>query len=415
MPASIAAVWLERLSQCPLPRVRPGTLPDTVNAAVQQLTTALDGDHPDTAAVRQVAVELVESGADDPAVLARSLPILRALAEAAGHGAADRVDAITGAFGEGFCAAVVEAAEERSEGLEAAFRTASLAIAIGDPDGRIHEVNPAFERLTGYRAADLRGTLGHLLVPAEEQEEVQQQIRAAHQTGLYTSVGPMPQADGTVIWSAWTAVPTVSKSGKHHYMIGFGEDITERHNATEALKWQALHDPLTSLANRRHLLEHLEETAAAAGSLDPAAVCAVDLDGFKPVNDSHGHLIGDQLLIRVAQRMQEAVADTGCFLARVGGDEFVAVVSPPTGVARVQHILSGLQAALGEPFRIADLVIDITASVGAVLGPLRGRDPTALLDAADQALYEAKTHGTNQLVLRRFTADGDLSTGPWLR
>lgn len=376
---------------------------------MERLTAALAGEYPDIEVVRQVAADLVDAGATDPTVIARSVPVLCDLAEQAGHDAADQVATIVGAFGEGFARAAVDATETRFEGMEAAYRNTPVAIVIGSAGGLIYEVNPTFERLMGVRADDWRGRAGYPLLPPDQRERVLSQLSSGEH---FTSQGPLPQADGTEIWMAWTGLPATSKSGRR-YMLGFGQDITAQRQATEQLKWQAMHDPLTLLANRRHLLEHLARTAAAAGPQGAAGVCALDLDAFKPVNDSHGHFIGDQLLVEVAHRMQAAVVGTDCFLARVGGDEFVAVLPPPTDADRTRAILSGLQAALREPFHIGGRPLAVTVSIGAVLGPLTGHDPTQVLDAADRVLYEAKTHGPDQLVLHRFTADRDLSPGPW--
>ncbi|MFD6357456.1 diguanylate cyclase domain-containing protein [Nocardia tengchongensis] len=408
--ATINAEWIESLSHCALPQIESVRLVEAVHAAVGQLTAALAGEYPDLEAVRQVAAGLVDVGATDPVVVARSVPVLCDLAERAGHGRVDRVAAIVGAFGEGFARAAVDVTETRFEGMEAAYRNTPVAIVIGSAGGLIYEVNPTFERLMGVRAEDWCGRPGHPLLPPDQRERALRQLGSGER---FTSQGPLPQADGTEVWMAWTGLPATSKSGRH-YMLGFGQDITEQRKATEALKWQALHDPLTLLANRRHLLEHLARTAASAGPTDEVGVCALDLDAFKPVNDLHGHLVGDQLLVEVAHRMQAAVG-ADCFLARVGGDEFVVVMVPPTDRDGICAILSGLQAALREPFHIGGHVLNVTVSVGAVLGPVAGRDLSQVLDAADQVLYEAKTQGADRLVLRRLTTGGDLESGPQLR
>ncbi|MFE2958015.1 diguanylate cyclase domain-containing protein [Nocardia tengchongensis] len=408
IPATIDAEWIESLSHCVLPQIESAQLVEAVRTAVGRLTAALAGEYPDIEVVQQVAADLVAAGAADPVVVARSVPSLCGLAERAGHGAADRVAAIVGAFGEGFARAAAGAAEARFEAMEAAYRNTPVAIVIGSTDGMIYEVNPTFERLMGVRASDLRGTPGYRLLPPDQRERVLSTLRSGRR---FTSQGPLPQADGTEIWMAWTGLPATSRSGRH-YMLGFGQNITEQRKATEQLKWQALHDPLTLLANRRHLLEHLGRTAGSCGPLDTVGVCALDLDAFKPVNDLHGHLIGDHLLVEVAHRMQAAVVGADWFLARVGGDEFVAVTPPGTDTDRIYAILSGLQAALREPYHIGGHNLSITVSVGAVLGPITGHDPTRVLDAADRVLYEAKTNGADRLVLRRFTADGDLPSSP---
>jgi diguanylate cyclase (GGDEF)-like protein len=155
---------------------------------------------------------------------------------------------------------------------------------------------------------------------------------------------------------------------------------------TRRLAYRASHDPLTGLANRAFLLERLERLAADASESSPLALMFVDLDGFKAMNDTFGHDVGDEVLVEVAARLRDAAPEA--FVARLGGDEF-AVLSWPAPAAEAeataQRIVDALRAR-------ADAPATVTASVGIALSR-GGVTPTQLLRQADLAMYTAKTEG----------------------
>jgi diguanylate cyclase (GGDEF)-like protein len=147
-------------------------------------------------------------------------------------------------------------------------------------------------------------------------------------------------------------------------------------------------DPLTGLSNRRELDMRLDEEIAAAGVDARFAIALLDLDGFKPVNDRHGHAVGDQLLCEVAGRLRHACGD-GAIVARQGGDEFAILVragSPLLSTSLADHIL----AALAAPYRIDGQIIRVGASVGVAEWPAHGATAKKLFEVADRALYAAK-------------------------
>ncbi|HEX7354665.1 MAG TPA: GGDEF domain-containing protein [Mycobacteriales bacterium] len=156
----------------------------------------------------------------------------------------------------------------------------------------------------------------------------------------------------------------------------------------DKLKHQALHDPLTGLANRTLLLERLEHALTRAGRLPgKIAVLYLDLDGFKEVNDRCGHHVGDQVLIEVGQRLLGLVRATDT-VARLGGDEFVLLCEQSGGPAEVNALAERVRAAVGEPLRACPEQ-RVTVSVGLVLAA-PGFDTDAMLRAADAAMYDAK-------------------------
>jgi diguanylate cyclase len=164
---------------------------------------------------------------------------------------------------------------------------------------------------------------------------------------------------------------------------------------------QANHDPLTGLPNRALFTERLDRVYGAAAAGGRLGVCFIDLDGFKVVNDTLGHHIGDQLLAAVAKRLRQAVADH--LLARMGGDEFVVLVEQTTCNDDVLKVADATLGALGDPFLIDGHEITVSASIGIVERPVGGASASDLLRAADLTLHWAKKSGKGKWAL--FDAD----------
>ncbi|MGD9750036.1 MAG: diguanylate cyclase [Acidimicrobiia bacterium] len=172
-------------------------------------------------------------------------------------------------------------------------------------------------------------------------------------------------------------------------VLGVVEDMSAQQAAERQLVEQALHDPLTGLANRVKLASQLD--AALQRHPGRTAVALVDLDGFKAVNDHHGHAAGDALLLHVADRLRDACPG-GHTVARLGGDEFAAVLVD-VDVDEAATLAASLAEAVRAPFTYGGAVLRAAASVGVAHQVLDGDEPAALLDAADRAMY-ANKHGT---------------------
>jgi len=173
-------------------------------------------------------------------------------------------------------------------------------------------------------------------------------------------------------------------------VIGSLRDVSERKAETEALQYQALHDSLTGLPNRTFLRERLEETIRAGErEMKPCALLLMDLDGFKSVNDSLGHEVGDRLLREVSHRMRGVLrkADT---ISRYGGDEFAVVPWGATDVPRAVLIAEKIVEAVGKPITIDDQPITVNMSIGIAVFPQHADDADALTRRADVAMYAAK-------------------------
>lgn len=173
-------------------------------------------------------------------------------------------------------------------------------------------------------------------------------------------------------------------------------DVTECYNERERLQYQAYHDILTRLPNRVLLFDRLRQAIARSrrsGSM--LALCLIDLDGFKLVNDLHGHLVGDGLLIEIAHRLRSLVRKEDT-VARIGGDEFVLLMEELHKATQCEQALERIFHEIAQPFRIGESQISITSSIGVTFFPGDVDDPDGLLRHADLAMYRAKERGRNR-------------------
>jgi len=191
------------------------------------------------------------------------------------------------------------------------------------------------------------------------------------------------------------ASPIRDENGVFQYFQGFNLDITDRKQAEEEIKFLAFYDPLTSLANRRLMTDRMgQQLAHARRTGELVAVCMIDLDGFKQVNDQYGHKTGDLLLIEVAQRLRGCLrqSDTA---SRFGGDEFALLLSGFDKIHECEQLLHRLISSLAMPYQVNSAIARVTASIGVTIFPNDGNTPDLLLRHADQAMYEAKHAGKN--------------------
>ena len=261
------------------------------------------------------------------------------------------------------------------------------AVITTDRAGRVNYMNPAAERATGWASADVRGgSLARLL---------RRDPRRARRVGDASSdseprVYQLICRSGTLRTIEVGEAGLVDECGQPAGRVLVCRDVTAAVALSQALHHGALHDALTGLTNRRGLLERLQESLATAQSLaKPMAVCFLDIDGLKSVNDSEGHSAGDQLLRSVARRLSASVraSDT---VARIGGDEFVVVLHRLEHARDVAVVSRSMTRRLARPHHIGAKLIEATASMGWGFYPDDGRDAQSLLVTADRAMYEAK-------------------------
>ncbi|MCW5622822.1 MAG: diguanylate cyclase, partial [Burkholderiales bacterium] len=258
-------------------------------------------------------------------------------------------------------------------------------------------VNPAFERITGYAHDEVLGRNCRFLQGDDRTQQDLRKVRLALDQGHEArALLRNYRKDGSLFWNELYVTPVrrPDSSAVTHF-VGVLHDVTDMKHYQEQLERQANYDALTGLANRNLLRDRLDQAIAAADRYDrPAMVLFVDLDNFKLINDTLGHVIGDALLVEVARRLSDCVR-LGDTVARVAGDEFVVVLSDQGDEERGHEAIAGLQRSLSEPCEIQGNEITVTASIGTAMYPHDATDPESLVRLADVAMHRAKEMGRN--------------------
>jgi diguanylate cyclase (GGDEF)-like protein/PAS domain S-box-containing protein len=280
---------------------------------------------------------------------------------------------------------------------------AQEGIVILDAAKRILRVNHAFVEMTGHIADDVVGKTPQQIARDPRAGALLGEIadRVARD-GFWRGELPAQRSSGE-IFPAWTTVATVRGAGGEitHYVITM-TDVTERKRAEKEIVNLAFYDRLTGLPNRRLLRDRLEQAlAGSARNGRHGALLFIDLDNFKLVNDTSGHEIGDQLLVEVARRLEACLGAAGG-AARVGGDEFVALVedlseNPHEAAALAKKTGETILASLNAPYALPSGVRHSSPSIGVAMFSGGGDTCEELLKQADIAMYEAKAAGRNAL------------------
>ncbi|MFT7288189.1 MAG: diguanylate cyclase (GGDEF)-like protein/PAS domain S-box-containing protein [Halieaceae bacterium] len=297
-------------------------------------------------------------------------------------------------------------AEEKLTLSASVFTHAREGIMITDASGIIVEVNDTFSLITGYSREEAAG-----IIPTNFRTD-------RHGANFYTSLWSALQEHGYWHGEVWhhrktgeeyAALLTISavhdESGAVGHYVALFTDITEIKEHQRQLEEIAHYDPLTGLPNRVLLADRLEQSIVQSRRrASPLAVAYLDLDDFKIVNDTHGHAVGDELLVELSRRMKNVLRE-GDTLARLGGDEFVAVLADMHTVDDCDPLLSRLLEAATSPVRLGDFSLRVSVSIGVTLFPQDHVDPDQLVRHADQAMYLAKQMGKNRY--RIFDVVGD--------
>jgi diguanylate cyclase (GGDEF)-like protein/PAS domain S-box-containing protein len=270
-------------------------------------------------------------------------------------------------------------------------------VSITDLNGNITYVNDRFCAISGYDRAELIG-MNHRLVKSDEHPD-------AVFIDMWETISSGQTWHGEIkntnkfnkhYWVQATIVPTLNDEGKPFQYVGIRTEITERKQAEKNLKRMAHFDLLTELPNRALLSDRLSDAMMQSQrSNQSLAVAYLDLDGFKEINDAHGHHVGDELLITVSQRMKSSLGKNDT-LARVGGDEFIAVIVNLDNRSDKKPALERLLKAASDPVIVDDSIMHISTSIGVTLYPQDGSDAEQLIRHADQAMYVAKQAGKNR-------------------
>jgi diguanylate cyclase (GGDEF)-like protein/PAS domain S-box-containing protein len=291
-----------------------------------------------------------------------------------------------------------KAADKKLQLAASVFTHAREGIMITQVDGIIIDVNDAFSTITGYSRDEVVGKNPSILSSGRHgQEFFAEMWNSLADKGHWYGEVWNRRKDGEVYAEMQTVSAVCDEQGKVQQYVALFSDITAIKTHQSHLEHIAHYDALTSLPNRVLLADRLRQgMIQAQRHRRLLAVAFLDLDGFKAINDDHGHDAGDQLLIALAGRMKRALRE-GDTLARIGGDEFVAVLVDLDDVASSVPMLNRLLAAAAQPVEVGEAILQVSASLGVTFYPqVDDIEADQLQRQADQAMYQAKIAGKNR-------------------
>jgi diguanylate cyclase (GGDEF)-like protein/PAS domain S-box-containing protein len=300
-------------------------------------------------------------------------------------------------FGMGIDISKRRARERELNLYQRALHAASNGVIIctdGGPDHAIQYVNPAFERITGYPAAEVMGRDPRFMAAPELDGDERRRVGQAlkEQRSVHAVLRNL-RKDGELFWNDLHITPVHDDNGKVTHFIGILVDVTASKQRTDHLEHEINHDSLTGLANRNLLWDRLEHAVHLAQRHQTmVATVLVDLDNFKTINDTFGHDAGDAVLKVVGRRLQSTVRDSDT-VARLSGDEFVLVLVDQPSLRFTLRMVDRVWRALVMPVSFRGNDIPLGASLGISAFPHDGRLPVDLMRAADMAMYRAKGNG----------------------
>ena len=286
-------------------------------------------------------------------------------------------------------------AKEKLQLAASVFSHAREGILIADADARVVDVNQAFTSITGFARDEVLGTTARIFRPASH-DYLEALWQGLHEQGHWSGEIWNLRKNGERYAEMVTISAVTDALGAVRNYVVLCMDITPMKTYQKQLEDMAHFDALTRLPNRLLLADRLRQAMSQCQRRKlQLAVVFLDLDGFKAVNDQYGHGVGDDLLIAVSQRMKGALRD-GDTLARIGGDEFVAVLVDLQQCDDAQPVLERLLQAAADPVTVGDARIQVSASMGIAVYPRDGTHTDLLLRRADQSMYQAKQAGRNR-------------------
>ncbi len=278
------------------------------------------------------------------------------------------------------------------------FTHAREGIFITDPDGTIIEVNDTFTKITGHSRNEAIGQNPRILQSGRQRPEFYAEmwkslLEKDHWFGEIWN----RHKDGEVYAEMLTISAVRDAIGKTQNYVALFTDITDLKEQQSQLEHIAHFDPLTGLPNRVLMADRLQQALIQSERRKESllGIAYLDIDGFKSVNDSYGHEIGDELLVNVAQRMKTLLRE-GDTLSRIGGDEFVAVLVDLKNMNECEGVLTRLLNAAADQIIVGNVSLKVSASIGITFYPQDGVDADQLIRHADQAMYLAKQAGKNR-------------------
>ncbi|MFH0519631.1 putative bifunctional diguanylate cyclase/phosphodiesterase [Streptomyces sp. M41] len=311
--------------------------------------------------------------------------------------------------------AVTESNTKASPGTGAppyssAFGAAPLAMAVVDREGLVTGANSALADLLGTAPGELAGAVAADLVDLTSDTRTWHaylEVLRGRQARLRCT-RRLKHPDGHFLWAQVTVAPLTGE--ERGGVLLSVTDVSAHRELQARLRHLQMHDPVTRLPNRTLFFERLsaaleEESYDDSGATGRIGLCYLDLDGFKAINDTLGHRIGDTLLAAVAERLTQCAEEAGHarssppLVARLGGDEFALLVENSTGTEQLADLAESVLESLRAPFDISGRRLSVSASIGVVERQAAGTTPTALMQAADTTLYWAKADGKDRWTL----------------
>lgn len=297
--------------------------------------------------------------------------------------------------------------------MDEKYRRAVDAAAIfseTDLNGRITYVNDQFCAISGYSREELIGQNHRLLNSGLHAADFFASLwRTIALGNIWKGEICNRAKDGSLYWVDSTMVPVLDDAtGRVHRYLSIRFDISEKRQLLHSLQWRVGHDVLTGLPNRAFLSDLLDQALEFSRKENiPLAVCMLDLDGFKAVNDGYGHASGDLLLVEVAKRLRAIVRGEDV-VARLAGDEFVLLLRYVRDLPELRAALNRVLGAISAPYSLHGKAINVFASIGVTLFPYDNDDAETLLRHADQAMYVAKQRGRNRFHLFDVSRDQEV-------
>lgn len=322
----------------------------------------------------------------------------------------DASNQIIGILGIGRDITSRKKAEEELRLSREVFEHTLEGIMITDRDGMIVDVNPAFNQITGYRRDEVIGKSPSILNSGRQSPEFYENMwQRLLEVGYWKGEVWNRNKSGELYAEQLSISSLQDKNGDVEFFVGIFSDITHTKKQQEQLSMMAHYDVLTGLPNRALFADRFNQAIMHSNRNQKLlAICFIDLDNFKPVNDNFGHKTGDMLLIEVANRLLESVRGEDT-VSRLGGDEFALLLNDIDSEKECMRMLDRILHKLEMPFVINDHSHYISASIGATLYPHDNEDVDTLLRHADQAMYHAKLAGKQRYKLFDSAHDKDVT------
>ncbi|GAA4401318.1 GGDEF domain-containing protein [Tsukamurella soli] len=411
--------WYRRVASLVPDPVPDEVLRSALGDAAEGLVAALGSQPLRLDAAATVGAELVVLGCADPTVLDYTAELVAVLVE---HGhvplsdAAHSAAALSGAVGRGYAQALLrrdsrsplhdaigavrasidQQIRDADVRFELVFNHASLAIAVLDTAGRLVYINPAFVATLGRDPKPIPGTLLLDSVYAPDRPRVRDVFRSVVAAGSRTARTEcrFPHDDGDYGLGMLTLTSVPAADSGQAYVLAVWEDTTDRRRMHDELRRLALHDHLTGLPNRAHLLDTLTRAVDPRTTTRIGALLYIAVDGFKEINDDYGRAVGDFAVRAASYRLQQAIGDEG-IVTRIGGGQFAVILTGPASDDRVRTLVERVHLALGQPIATTETDEFVPHAVigTTILAPRDRRTPDEILDDADADVHNPRRTG----------------------